>query len=163
MGQEWSEERVVHGNRYRWNFKWNCLEKYHEVSVRWEHSVFTAFVLPMLSGEPFNGIDGNRDRAEALHAAFAPLIAQHAKEQHTRIDANARDLVNDLFLNMAVGHPEEITAAWLMERHPQLSEEEAEEYRLFCKAKTIVFRGCYGDGSKHWPAWQAFKNEIRSL
>lgn len=162
MGQEWSEERVVGGYRYRWNFKWNCLEKYHEVSGSWASSVFTSFVRPMLSGEPFTGLDGNRERAEALYIAFRPIV-QPEKFENVNIEAKARDLVNDWFLNMAVGDPEEITVSWLMEQHPELSEEEAEEYRLFLRARTFVFRGCYGDGSKHWPAWQAFKNEIRSL
>jgi hypothetical protein len=44
-----------------------------------------------------------------------------------------------------------------------LTKEEAEEYRLFCKRSTIVFKGCYGDGSKMWPKWNAFKAEIASL
>jgi hypothetical protein len=79
------------------------------------------------------------------------------------IEAKARDLVNDWMDNMAVGHPDEITAEWLMEQHPELDAEEAEEYRLFCMRNTFVFRGCYGDGSRLWPLWQAFKNEIKGL
>lgn len=82
-------------------------------------------------------------------------------EDHIR--RQARDFATKLFDNMAVGHPDEITAAWLMEKHPELSAEEAEEYRLFCQRSTIVFRGCYGDGGIMWPRWQAFKDEIAGM
>lgn len=75
----------------------------------------------------------------------------------------ARDLVTELFDNAAVGHPDEVTVLWLMQQHPELSADEAEEYRLFCQRNTIVFRGCYGDGSIMWPRWQAFKAEIAGL
>lgn len=57
----------------------------------------------------------------------------------------------------------DITAGWLRDKHPELSLEEAEEYRLFCKANTIVYMGCYGDGSIMWPLWQSFKAELNSL
>lgn len=56
-----------------------------------------------------------------------------------------------------------VTAEWLMEKHPELTPEEAEEYRLFCKANTIVFKGCYGDGSIMWPLWVSFREEIAAL
>lgn len=79
------------------------------------------------------------------------------------IERKAREFVTEWVENMAVGHPDEITAAWLMEKHPGLSAEEAEEYRLFCRRSTIVFRGCYGEGQIMWPRWQAFKAEIASL
>lgn len=50
-----------------------------------------------------------------------------------------------------------------MSLHPELSHDEAEEYRLFCKANTIVFRSCYGDGSIMWPKWKSFLSEVRNL
>lgn len=79
------------------------------------------------------------------------------------IRRKAREWVNDWMDNAAVGHPDEITSAWLMEVHPSLIAEEAEEYRRFCQRSTIVFKGCYGDGSIMWPKWNAFKAEIASL
>lgn len=79
------------------------------------------------------------------------------------IERAARELVTSWMDNMAVGHPDEVTVEWLMSKHPELDAEEAEEYRLFCMRNTIVFRGCYGDGGKMWPQWQAFKAEIRAL
>lgn len=77
--------------------------------------------------------------------------------------ALARDTVREFMENAAVGHPDEITTEWIMEQHPSLDKEDAEEYRLFCKRSTIVFKGCYGDGSIMWPKWNAFKAEIASL
>ena len=82
-------------------------------------------------------------------------------EDHIR--RQARDFATKLFDNMAVGHPDEITAEWLMTMHPELSAEEAEEYHQFCQRSTIVFRGCYGEGSTMWPRWKAFKAEIASM
>lgn len=79
------------------------------------------------------------------------------------IHSKARDLVTSWMDNLAVGHVDEITAAWLMEMHPELDAEEAEEYRLFLMRNTFVFRGCYGNGSHWWPRWLAFKAEIKSL
>lgn len=79
------------------------------------------------------------------------------------IRQHAREVARDIFENLAVGHHEEITAEWLMQMHPSLNAEEAEEYRLFCKRSTITFKGCYGDGSIMWPKWNAFKAEIASL
>lgn len=79
------------------------------------------------------------------------------------IRRQARDFATKLFDNMAVGHPDEITAEWLMSKHPELSAEEAEEYRLFCQRSTIVFRGCYVDGAIMWPKWTAFKAEIAGM
>ena len=49
----------------------------------------------------------------------------------------------------------EITAEWLMQQHPQLSPEQAEQYRLFCAGRTIRHRNCYGHGQIMWPKWQA--------
>jgi hypothetical protein len=57
--------------------------------------------------------------------------------------ALARDTVRDFMENAAVGHPDEITTEWLMELHPSLTKEEAEDYRLFCKRSTIVFGTMY--------------------
>ena len=74
-----------------------------------------------------------------------------------------RELATDWMDNIAKGHPDEITAKWLMEMHPELDPEEAEEYRLFLMRNTFIFRGCYGNGAIWWPRWLAFKAEIRSL
>jgi hypothetical protein len=79
------------------------------------------------------------------------------------IERKAREFVTDLMDNMAEGHPDEITAQWLMEIHPELNAEEAEEYRLFLMRNTFVFRGCYGDGSRWWPRWLSLTAEIKSL
>ena len=75
----------------------------------------------------------------------------------------ARDFARKFFETMADGKHDAITADWLRERHPELSSEEAEEYRVFCRSHTIVFRECYGDGQIMWPKWVALKNEIASL
>ena len=79
------------------------------------------------------------------------------------IRRHAKEVAQDMMENLAVGHRDEITVPWLMEMHPELDAEEAEEYRMFCKRNTIVYRGCYGEGQKMWPLWQAFKEEIAGL
>ena len=79
------------------------------------------------------------------------------------IAKEAEKLARDFFDSMAIGHPDELTAARLMELHPELDAEEAELYRLFCKQHTITFCGCYGQGQIMWPKWQAFKAEIQAL
>lgn len=84
-------------------------------------------------------------------------------EQEREIRKAAQAFASSFFENMAVGHPDEITAAWLQEMHPELDAEEAELYRQFCKSQTCVFRGCYGDGSIMWPAWKAWIAELKSL
>ena len=75
--------------------------------------------------------------------------------QQDKIRKSASDFAAHLLENIAVGHKEEITSDWLMEKHPALSKEEAEKYRLFCKSKTIVFKGCYGSGDIMWQKWIA--------
>ena len=74
----------------------------------------------------------------------------------------AKDFIRRWFDSIAEGHPDELTAPYLAELHG-LTAEEAEEYRQFCKAHTITFRGCYGDGSIMWPKWVAHKADIASL
>lgn len=59
--------------------------------------------------------------------------------------------------------PDLITADWLMEKHPELSPEDAELYRQFCASQTIDFMGCYGNGEIMWPRWQALQAEIAAL
>lgn len=72
-----------------------------------------------------------------------------------KIRKAASDFAAHLLENIAVGDKDEITSDWLMEKHPTLSKDEADRYRLFCKSKTIVFKGCYGDGEIMWPKWIA--------
>lgn len=71
------------------------------------------------------------------------------------IKEEAHNFATNLLQNIAVGHNDEITTEWLMEKHPTLTKEEAEQYRLFCKQKTIVFKCCYGSGEIMWPKWIA--------
>jgi len=84
-------------------------------------------------------------------------------EFERQIRREAQNFARLMWESMSKDHPDEITSAWLMEKHPELTPEEAEEYRLFCKANTIVFKGCYGDGSIMWPRWVAFREEIAAL
>lgn len=72
------------------------------------------------------------------------------------IEHHAREWAREFFENASVGHHDEITTEWLMEKHPELRRDDAEEYRQFCKRNTIVFRDCYGDGQIMWPQWMAF-------
>lgn len=75
------------------------------------------------------------------------------------IRAKARELASRLMKIMAIDNQDEITSDWLIEKHPELSKDEAEKYRLFCREKTIVFKDCYGDGEIMWPKWLAFRNK----
>lgn len=68
-------------------------------------------------------------------------------------------LVNDIFTideDAEIETSSLITVEWLMQLHPELDPEQAEEYRRFCRSKTIVFKECYGDGSIMWPKYQEF-------
>ncbi len=68
-------------------------------------------------------------------------------------------------LDPAPGDPDEITAAWLLEKHPESFRnlEEAEVYRQFCAAHTITWKGCYGSGSIMWPKWMELQRAIEAL
>lgn len=54
-------------------------------------------------------------------------------------------------------HPEKITVAWLRTKHPELGRIEAESLRRFCEKKTIVFKGCYGNGEIMYKQWREAK------
>jgi hypothetical protein len=56
-----------------------------------------------------------------------------------------------------------ITSEWLMSKHPELNEQDADDYRAFCEAHTICLKECYGEGEIMWPKWNEFQLEIASL
>lgn len=73
----------------------------------------------------------------------------------TEIEDSATNLSDRLLDLFTAIHNDKITSDWLIEKHPILSKDEAEKYRLFCKSHTIVLKGCYGEGEIMWPLWIA--------
>lgn len=81
-------------------------------------------------------------------------------DKKKQIEQAASEFAQNFFNNIANGHPDEITTDWLLSKHPDLDPDLAEEYRLFCKSNTIVFKGCYGDGEIMWPKWQKMRYKM---
>jgi hypothetical protein len=69
----------------------------------------------------------------------------------------------NLLYSGAKGHPDEITAEWLMHLHSDLDVQDAEIYRQFLAKNTIVFRGCYGDGEHWWNKWKLANDDLREI
>lgn len=52
-------------------------------------------------------------------------------------------------------HPEGLlNVEYLITKHPELNNQQAESLLRFSKEKTIVYKGCYGDGSIMFPMWE---------
>lgn len=75
----------------------------------------------------------------------------------------ARDFAYKFFDTWADNDPDRITVEWLISKHPELSAQEAEVYRLFCRWHTISLRSCYGQGQIMYPKWKAWLAEVASL
>ena len=49
---------------------------------------------------------------------------------------------------------DEIDISWLMDKHPELYENEAESLQQFCFDHTIRLKTCYGNGEKMYKKWK---------
>jgi hypothetical protein len=78
-------------------------------------------------------------------------IALLAKAEHEESTINTLTL--KIFNVVSNDHPDTLTAAWLMEKHTDLSKADAEEFLLFCLRNKITVKSSYGDGEIMWPLW----------
>ncbi len=60
------------------------------------------------------------------------------------------DEVKKLFANT----DKQLTTDYLMELHPELNKEEAEDLKQYASSLTIRLKECYGDGSIIYPKWK---------
>jgi hypothetical protein len=47
-----------------------------------------------------------------------------------------------------------LSVPYLMEKHPEINDDQAEQLLKFCKKHTIRHKECYGDGSIMYPMWK---------
>ena len=76
----------------------------------------------------------------------------------TMYEAFARACFNRYFVRRYFNE-KRISVDFLLELHPELSEQEAISLKEFAKSQTITLKECYGDGSIIYPKWKQVNSD----
>lgn len=63
------------------------------------------------------------------------------------------------YLGNALARPEQIDVDFLIEKHPELTREQAFDLMKFAAERTIRLKSCYGDGQIMYPKWLESKGK----